>query len=45
MQYGILDTLTGNYEHRSVWYDVEKEQALFSHEVDKFYKERIKLGI
>ena len=44
-QYGILDTLTGNYEHRSVWYDVEKEQALFNHEVDKFYKERIKLGI
>lgn len=44
-QYGILDTLTGNYEHRSVWYDVEKEQALFSDEVDKFYKERIKLGI
>ena len=44
-QYGILDTQTGNYEHRSVWYDVEKEQTLYSNEVDIFYKERIKLGI
>lgn len=44
-QYGILDTQTGAYEHRSVWYDVEKEQKLFSDNVDSFYKERIKLGI
>ena len=44
-QYGILDTQTGNYEHRSVWYDVEKEQKLFDDRVDVFYKERIKLGI
>lgn len=44
-QYGILDTNTGNYEHRAVWYDVEEEQKLFSHEVDKFYKERLVLGI
>lgn len=44
-QYGILDTNTGNYEHRAVWYDVEEEQKLFSDSVDKFYKERIKLGV
>ena len=44
-QYGILNTITGNYEHRSVWYDVESEQALFNDNVDNFYKERIKLGI
>ena len=44
-QYGIIDTESGNYVHRSVWYDVEKEQSLFSDDVDKFYKERIKLGI
>lgn len=44
-QYGILDTNSGNYEHRSVWYDVEAEQELFSDSVDKFYKERLALGI
>lgn len=44
-QYGILDTVTGDYEHRSVWYDIEKEQALFDDRVDLFYKERIKLGV
>lgn len=44
-QYGILDTQSGNYEHRSVWYDVEKEQALFDDRVDVFYKDRIKLGV
>lgn len=44
-QYGILDTNTGNYEHRAVWYDVDEEQKLFSDSVDKFYKERIKLGV
>lgn len=44
-QYSILDTQTGHYEHRSVWYDVEKEQALFDDRVDVFYKNRIKLGI
>ena len=44
-QYSILDTQTGQYEHRSVWYDVEKEQALFDDRVDVFYKNRIKLGI
>lgn len=44
-QYGILDINTGNYEHRAVWYDVEEEQKLFSDSVDKFYKERIKLGV
>lgn len=44
-QYGILDTKTGNYEHRSVWYDVEKEQTLFDNRVDIFYKERLKFGI
>lgn len=44
-QYGILDLQTGNYEHRSVWYDVEVEQRLFDKSVDIFYKERLKLGI
>lgn len=44
-QYGILNTQSGSYEHRSVWYDVEKEQALFDDRVDVFYKNRIKLGV
>ena len=44
-QYGILDTETGSFEHRSVWYDIEKEQALFDERVDSFYKERLKKGI
>ena len=44
-QYGIFDTVTGNYEHRSVWYDVETEQKLFSDKVDSFYKTRLTLGI
>ena len=44
-QYGILDTNTDNYEHRSVWYDVKAEQILFSDSVDLFYKERLTLGV
>ena len=44
-QYGILDTETGTYEHRAVWYDVKKEQKLFSDSVDSFYRERLELGI
>lgn len=44
-QYGILDVESGNYEHRCVWYDVKEEQKLFSDSVDKFYKERLTLGI
>ncbi len=44
-QYGILDLTTGNYEHRSVWYNVEAEQKLFSDSVDSFYKTRLTLGI
>lgn len=44
-QYGILDIETGNFEHRCVWYDVEEEQKLFSDSVDKFYKDRLTLGI
>ena len=44
-QYGILDLKTCNYEHRSVWYDVETEQKLYNESVDVFYKERLKLGI
>lgn len=44
-QYGVLNTVSGNYEHRSVWYDVEKEQKLFCDSVDIFYKERLTLGI
>lgn len=44
-QYGVLETESGCYEHRCVAYDIEKEQELFSEEVDKFYKERIKLGV
>ena len=44
-QYGILDVESGNYEHRCVWYDVKEEQKLFSDSVDKFYKDRLTLGI
>lgn len=44
-QYGILDLKTDNYEHRSVWYDVEMEQELYSDSVDTFYKTRLTLGI
>ena len=44
-QYGILDIESGNYEHRCVWYDVKEEQKLFSDSVDKFYKDRLTLGI
>lgn len=44
-QYGILDLKSGNYEHRAVWYDVKVEQELFNDSVDKFYKERLTLGI
>lgn len=44
-QYGILDTLTGNYEHRSVRYDVIAEQAFFDDSINVFYKERLILGI
>ena len=44
-QYGILDLTTGSYEHRSVWYDVEAEQKLFSDSVDSFYRTRLTLGI
>jgi diadenosine tetraphosphatase ApaH/serine/threonine PP2A family protein phosphatase len=44
-QYGILDIESGNYEHRCVWYDVKEEQKLFIDSVDKFYKDRLTLGI
>lgn len=44
-QYGILDVESGDYEHRCVWYDVKEEQKLFSDNVDKFYKDRLTLGI
>lgn len=44
-QYGILDTLSGNYEHRAVRYLVEEEQRLYDDSVDSFYKERLTLGI
>lgn len=44
-QYGILDVESGDYEHRCVWYDVKEEQKLFSESVDKFYKDRLTLGI
>ena len=44
-QYGILDTVSGNYEHRAVWYDVAGEQALFNDKIDVFYKDRLTLGI
>lgn len=44
-QYGILDLSSGNYEHRCVWYDVKEEQKLFNDSVDKFYKDRLTLGI
>jgi predicted phosphodiesterase len=44
-QYAILDVGSGDYEHRCVWYDVKEEQKLFSESVDKFYKDRLILGI
>ena len=44
-QYGILDIESGNYEHRSVWYDIEEEQKWYNNSVDVFYKERLILGI
>ncbi len=44
-QYGILDLKTDNYEHRCVWYDIEVERKFFSDIVDKFYKDRLILGI
>lgn len=44
-QYGILDTSSGNYEHRSVRYDIKAEQALFDSRVDVFYKTRLSLGV
>lgn len=44
-QYGVLDLVNGSYEHRSVWYDIDNEQKLFSNKVDVFYKERLSLGI
>ena len=44
-QYGILNVESGNYEHCCVWYDVKEEQKLFSDSVDKFYKDRLTLGI
>lgn len=44
-QYGILDTNTGNYEHRAIEYDVKLEQALFDPKVDVFYKDRLILGV
>ena len=44
-QYGLLDLETGEYTHRCLEYDIEKEQALFCDKVDVFYKERLKRGI
>ena len=44
-QFGVLDTVTGCYEHCSVWYDVEAERILFSNSVDQFYKDRLLLGV
>lgn len=44
-QYGILDLNSGNYEHRSIRYNLEEEQKLFNDSVDKFYQERLALGI
>ncbi len=44
-QYGILDVESGNYEHRCVWYDMKEEQELYSDIVDRFYKDRLTLGI
>lgn len=44
-QYGILDTSTGSYEHRSVQYDIKAEQVLYDSRVDTFYKTRLSLGV
>lgn len=44
-QYGVLDTLSGEYKHCCVKYDIEAERSVYSEEVDEFYKNRIQLGI
>ncbi len=44
-QYCILDCMTGCFEHRSVWYNVEAERVFFSDRVDLFYKDGLLLGI
>lgn len=44
-QYGILDTATEEYVHRSVEYDIEAERRLYPIEIDEFYKNRLLLGI
>lgn len=45
-QYGLLDTLTGEYAHKCVSYDIEAEQRLYdTKSIDIFYKQRLKNGI
>ena len=44
-QFGIIDTVTTEYEHVCVPYDIEAEQKLYTDEVDVFYKDRLTLGI
>lgn len=44
-QYGVLDTESGQYEHRCIRYDITGEQACFPACVDPFYKERLQIGI
>lgn len=44
-QYAVLNIDTEEICLRKVPYDIAKEQLGFSHNVDKFYKERLGLGI
>lgn len=44
-QYVILETDTWSIQMKSVEYAVEEEIALFSTEVDSFYRERLRKGI
>ena len=43
--YAVVETDTLSVQLKSIPYDVEREIALFSDEVDAFYKERLRLGI
>ena len=44
-QYAVLSLPSRRVEMRAVTYDVKAEQALYSDEVDEFYKNRLTLGV
>lgn len=44
-QYLYVDISTGIFHHNSVEYDVATEQALYTDEVDIFYRDRLSKGI